>query len=141
MLEGVRRIALAAVVLSLLPTNAFAKAEKQFSYGFDRVWPSALRLLRVDEKATIVEKDEDAGYILFSVQEKDKELRGSMELVKTKDSEDRDATKVLVSIPGRPDYVGDVILDHLRQKLHDELGDPPAAPKKDPPPADDKPAN
>ncbi len=145
--EVTERIILAVVMVAALSANAFAKAEKEYSYAFERVWPAAIRLLHVDEKFTIVEKDVEAGYVLFALKSDGKEFQGSMELVRTKDSRERDATRVLVAIPGRPDYVGDTILNKLGTKLFDELGDPPSPPPKkappeapnDPPPADEKP--
>lgn len=133
-----RRATPLPLLLLFLPIAAHAKAQREVSYPFEQVWPAALRLLRVDEKHTIVEKDEQAGYILFELTDEGKVWQGSMELVRTKDSRERDATKVMVTIPGRPDYMGDQLLDKLKVKLREELGEPVAPPKKQDPPPEKK---
>lgn len=134
------------LVMMALVGVAWGHAEKTLIYGFDRVWPAAVRFLRVDEGLTITEKDADAGYVLFELREDGKTFPGALELVRTADR-GRDAIHLVLRIEDRPEYVEQGILDRLETKLLRELGDPPPPVKpppretpkdapKDPPPAD-----
>jgi hypothetical protein len=116
------------LLLVLVPSLAAAKTSRDYSYAYAKTFPTALRLLKVDERVEIVERDAEAGYILFELTDDGKKWRGALELVPTKDSKDRDATRVLIEIQDRPDYLGDVILNRLGAKLRQEHGDPPSPP-------------
>jgi hypothetical protein len=111
---------------------AWADSARVLSYSYDRVWPAAVRFLRVDLKLKIIEKDADAGYVLFELVDDGKPYQGALQLSRTKDLDRREATRVALKIGGRPSYVEDRLLEKLEQKLKDELGDPAPAP---PPPA------
>src|SRR5690606_21975579 len=73
---------LLALLAVLWPQPAAAKSQKKLRYTYEQVWPAALRFLRVDEGFTIVEKDAEAGYVLFEVAEDGKRFRGSLEIVR-----------------------------------------------------------
>jgi hypothetical protein len=104
-------------------------------YPYERVWPAAVRFLRVDLKLKITEKDQDSGYVLFELVDDGKTFQGALELARVKDDSRRDATRLMLKIPGRPGYVEAAILDKLDAKLKDELGDPaPPPPEPAPPP-------
>lgn len=134
----IRRLSLALVVLAVALVGARyagAKATRLASWEFSRVWPTAVRFLRVDEGFEIVEKDAEAGYVLFEVKVGDATTRGSLELVKTKDYAERDAVRLILSITDLPIYKEDGVLERLLQKLRTELGQP----RDPPPPKPDKP--
>ena len=122
-----RGLAAATVVLilALFSGRAEAKAERVTYHPFDRVWPTAIRFLRVDRGFTILEKDAEAGYVLFAVKEENKEFRGALELVRIKDDSGRPALRLLLRIEDRPTYVEIAVLDKLERKLRDEYGEPP----------------
>jgi hypothetical protein len=126
---------LATVCVIAVPARpALAEATAEASHPFDRVWPAALRYLRVDAGFPIIEKDAEAGYVLFEVKEEGKTFRGSLEIIRFQDRERRDAVRLRLKIEDRPTYMEQMILERLERKLRDELGDPPP-----PPPAPEKP--
>lgn len=120
---------------------AGAKATRLASYEFSRVWPSAVRFLRVDEGFSIVEKDAETGYVIFEVERGDNVHRGSLELVRTVDYAERDAVRLILKIADLPIYKEDAVLERLLDKLREELGqpvDPPEPKKPEPEPDGDK---
>lgn len=128
---------LAGALLALpLARRAWAAgAVRVVSYAYDRVWPAAVRFLRVDRKLKILEKDENAGYVLFEIVDDGKTYQGALELSRTRDDSRREATRLAMDISGRPSYVADALLEKLELKLRDELGDPlPPPPAPEPPP-------
>lgn len=133
------RLALAALALPFLVSlpPAVAKSDRVASYSFDRVWPAAVRFLRVDEGATILEKDAETGYVIFELRRGDKTYRGALELVKVKDHAERDSVRLVVRIDDRPLWEEEGLLRRLLEKLREELGqprDPPRQPDPEPKP-------
>lgn len=124
-----------AALVWLSPAIAAAKSQKKLAYTYEQVWPAAVRFLRVDEGFEIVEKDMDAGYVIFAVSEDGKRFRGSFEIVRV-ESDGRPGLLLLVGIEDRPSYMEQGILDRFEQKLRAELGSPrPPQPKPAPKPA------
>ena len=113
-----------AILTLLLAAPAGAKSERVFSYRAEDVWPTLLRFLRVDEGLKIVEKDADAGYVLFELTENKRTFSGAAETVRAKDERGRPATRVQIRITDRPSYMEVGMLDRLEQKLRAELADP-----------------
>jgi hypothetical protein len=128
--------ALLSGVLLLRVTLAHADTAHTVAYPYERVWPAAVRFLRVDLKLKIVEKDADSGYVLFELVDDGKTFQGALQLSRAKDPDRREATRLALKISGRPSYVEDELLLKLERKLKDELGDPaPALPAPLPPDA------
>jgi hypothetical protein len=126
--------ALAALaVVSLPAAPAAARSTRELSYPRDKLWPTAVRFLRVDEKLKIVEKDEDAGYLLFELIDGKRTFQGALELVATTDDRKRPATRLIMRLTDRPAYMEEGLLDRFEQKVRDELGEPPAPPPEPPP--------
>ncbi len=120
---------------------ATADVVRTVSYPIDRVWPAALRLLRVDLKLQIVERDREAGFILFDFIDDGRTWRGSVQLLPMTDPKGREGTRIAIKIEGRPSYLEDAMLGRLETKLREELGEPaPPPPKPTPPPPADKPS-
>jgi hypothetical protein len=135
--------ALCAAVITVCVTGvpvpqARAQATAEASYPYKRVWPAAVRFLRVDEGFPIIEKDAEAGYVLFAVEEEGKTFRGSLQIIRLKDREGRHAVRLELEIEDRPSYMEQMIVERLERKLRDELGDPPPPPP--PAPAPEKPS-
>lgn len=132
------------------------------AYPMEHVWPTALRYLRVDRGYTLVDRDAEAGYVLFDFPIGDgasgaatgpddegiRVGRGSMELLATVDASGRPSVKVQVSTDAGPTHLPHAIAEGLAAKLKTERGQPapppprapgPAQPPKSPapPPADD----
>jgi hypothetical protein len=125
-------------VLLLLGSTALAKSDRTFKWKADRIFPTAVRFLRVDEHATIVDKDADSGYVVFDFADDGKTYHGSLEVVRVTD--DPPEVKVIIELEDRPPWMESAMLDKLEQKLHDELGDPPDPPPAPPPPPAPDPA-
>ena len=133
------RRGLAAVVAACLalPSISWARTLETVPYPITSVWPAAVRFLRVDRGFPIREKDESAGYILFEYGDGPKPCKGSLELIRTDDSEGRDATRLAVSIPELPKRYEQMLLDKLAAKLRDDHGPPSPPPRKPEPPKPD----
>jgi len=133
------------VLLALLLATGVAQArsEKTLAYPRDQAWPAAVRFIRVDAHLKIVEKDADAGYVIFELHEENKTFRGSLEVVDTvKDG--RHVVRFVMQIEDRPEWLEIEMLNKLEQKLRAELGSPAPAPtpapkKEEPPPKKDEP--
>jgi hypothetical protein len=133
-----RRILLALVLLTGI---AEARSEKTLAYQRDPAFQTAVRFLRVDAKLKVIEKDADAGYVLFEYTEEKKVFRGSLEVIETV-KDNRKLTRFVITIEDRPSWVEIELLTNLERKLRAELGSPapaPSAPKKDEPPSEKSP--
>ena len=109
------------------PPHAHAKRTEDIAFPFADVWPTAVRFLRVDEGYTLVERDEQAGYILFRFMPpgQRKEAQGSLELVRHGAH-----TEVIVAMPTRPEHHERVLIERLLAKVKRELGNAaPSAPR------------
>src|SRR5262245_17528994 len=139
--------------LSLLaPAVTSARKQTDLRYPFDQVWNAALRMVRVDMRLAVTDRDPEAGYFLFEYVDNGKNYAGSLELVRG-ERDARPLTKTVVQVQGMPGYVEQMMLDKLLRKLRDEYGEPlePAKPvkpeqkprppgkKPDQPPADEAP--
>ncbi len=133
-----RRLALAPVLGLLLATSsADARSEKTLAYPRDPAWATAVRFIRINAGFKVVEKDAEAGYVLFELREENKTFRGSLELIDVvKDG--RKVVRFVLTIEDRPQWVELALLTKLERKLRAELGtpapDPTPRPKQDDPP-------
>lgn len=127
------RSALALLTVLALAAPAAAKVERTVAYRMQQVWPTAIRFLRVDEGLEIVDKDAEAGYVVFVVVEKGKQYQGSLELIAATDG-DRPVVRLVLKIGGRPEYTEAGLLDRMLDKLAREYGDTPEEPRPAPAP-------
>lgn len=129
------------ILLALLLWSgaAEARSEKTLAYQREQAWPTAVRFLRVDAKLKVIEKDADAGYVLFEFIEDKKTFRGSLEVIEVvKDG--RKLVRFVVTIEDRPSWVEIEMLTKLERKLRVELGTPAPTPTpKAPPPRKEEP--
>jgi hypothetical protein len=109
--------------LPLTPTVVQARKQGELSYQFDQVWNTALRMVRVDLRLPVTDRDSDAGYMLFDYLDHGKRYAGSIELVRS-DRERRPGTRAVVQVQGMPAYVEQMLLDRLGRKLREEYGEP-----------------
>lgn len=129
-----------ALVLALA-SPAFARSEKTLAYPRDEAWPTAVRFIRVDLELKILEKDADAGYVLFELREDKRTFRGSLEVIEVV-QDGRHLVRFVMQIADRPEWVEIEMLTKLERKLRVELGAPSPAPTpkpKDDPKAKPKP--
>lgn len=125
-----RRAWLVVVLLSVA-APAWARSEKIEPFDVAQIFPTAVRFLRIDANVKIVEKDADAGYVLFDLTEDKHVFRGALELVKT-EVDGRDAVRLVLRIDDRPEYEEELLLEQLDTKIRSELGHPKKAPEKKP---------
>ncbi len=133
------RRALFVLAISSMAAPAWARSEKTEPFDAAQIFPTAVRFLRIDANVKIVEKDADAGYVLFDLTEDKHVFRGALELVKT-EVDGREAVRLVLRIDDRPEYEEELILEKLDAKIRSELGHPKKAPPRDEkkrPPADD----
>ena len=122
-----RQRVLCAAVLLVLTQPALARTTRDFPYGYDPVWSTLVRFIRVDEGLKVVEKDPKTGYVLFELTEGKRTFSGAAELMKV----DGGGTRVIVRITDRPSYMELGLLERLGDKLRAELGDPPKSEAKE----------
>lgn len=140
-----RSLVLLAVLVGVIagPVHtASARSEKTLAYQRDEVWATAVRFLVVDEHVKVLEKDGEAGYVLFELKDEGKSYKGSLEVM-TVVRDKHTSVRFVLQIEDRPSWVEIAMLTRLERKLHAELGSPAPPPAKDPPrepPAKDAPA-
>lgn len=134
-----RLVPFLTLVLTLMAASpAAARSSEEYAYGYDQLWRTAVRLVAVDFRFPILERDPDIGYLLFTYREGARTCDGSVELVRTQARDGSEHVTVVVTIAAMPTYVERMVLDRLRRKLTDEHGTPrPARPAPPPPPATD----
>lgn len=133
------RSLLAALLLTLATSAADARSEKTLAYQRDQAWPAAVRFLRIEAKLKIIEKDAEAGFVIFEYREDNKTFRGSLEVIDfVKDG--RKLVRFVIQIEDRPSWVEVEMLIKLERKLRSELGNPAPAPSPKEPPKQEPPA-
>lgn len=141
-----RRGVLVALGLGLLlgtPGAVHARKQSELRYPYDQVWNAALRMVRVDMRMPVTDRDQEAGYLLFEYLDHGKRFPGSVELVRSERAQ-RPITKAVIQVAGMPSYIEQHLLDKLERKLRDEFGEPlepakpaptkPKQPESKPPP-------
>ncbi len=116
--------------------HAEAKRQAQVRYPFERVWNATLRMVRVDMRMPITDRDPEAGYMLFEYRDGDRRYPGSFEVI-ADEQDGRPLVTIIASVQGMPSYVEIMLLDKLEKKLGDEYGAPMQPPAKRP--REDKP--
>jgi hypothetical protein len=118
-----RQLSALFCALLLVPAAAHARKQSELIYGFDQVWNAALRMVRVDLRLPVTDRDQEAGYLLFDYVDHGKRYAGSIELVRA-ERDRRPATKAVVQVQGMPAYVEQMLIDRLGRKLREEYGEP-----------------
>ena len=118
---------LIALALCAASSPAFARSQKTLAYPRSESYAAALRFIRVDENLKVVEKDSDAGYVLFELREEKKVFRGSLEVIEVV-QDGRHAVRFVMTLEDRPEWLELQYLQKLEQKLRLELGAPAPAP-------------
>ncbi|HEY1559026.1 MAG TPA: hypothetical protein VGF94_29595 [Kofleriaceae bacterium] len=122
------------LVLALLAVSvvADARSEKTLAYTRDQAWPTAIRFIRLDARFKVIEKDADAGYILFEMTEDKKTYRGALEVIEVV-QDDQHQVRFVLTIDDRPSWFEIELLGKLEDKLRADLGSPAPPPTKKPP--------
>ncbi|MBS1121624.1 MAG: hypothetical protein H6Q90_3852 [Deltaproteobacteria bacterium] len=130
---------LIGATLVAAPGTGLARSEKILAYPRDSAWSTAVRFIVVDEHAKILEKDAEAGYVLFELRDDGKVYRGSLEVM-TLSLDGQTTVRFVINLVDRPSWMEIGMLTRLQQKLRAELGSPtppptprPNEPRKDAP--------
>ncbi|HVZ32052.1 MAG TPA: hypothetical protein VG963_06495, partial [Polyangiaceae bacterium] len=89
---------------------AAARKQRELPYRFEQTWNAAVRLVRVDLRMPVTDRDQEGGFLLFEYVSNEKRYPGSLELVAQTQSP-RPATIAIVHVQGMPSYVEQMILD------------------------------
>ncbi len=123
------RRALLVLALLVVPAVAQARASVELTYRYEAVWASMIRMLRVDLRCPIEDRDQEIGFVLFGYVDRGREYPGSVELVRMR-GEGLPRVRVTVQVPGMPSYVSRMIADRLVRKLLEDYGEPPTPPRR-----------
>jgi hypothetical protein len=123
-----RLLALVMIIVlgQLSAMAAEARTDRMLTYRQGQVWTSLVRFLRVDQGYRIIERDREAGYLLFEYKDGGRDCSGSLEMIPVVES-GRQYIRARLQIPTMPSYVEVVLFDKLERKLRNEYGDPPPA--------------
>jgi hypothetical protein len=128
-------LGVAAAVAFTSPASA--RSAYDSTYGYDRTWNAAVRLVRVDLGLKVTEKDEESGYLMFEYRSPESRgaSAGSIEMVHSKDPST--PVRVVVVLAQMPRYHEQMIVDALAKKMRQDYGEPPTLhpPKQEPPDA------
>jgi len=122
---------LLAASLVASPGTASARSSRDLAYQSEVAWMAAVRLLRVDLGFQIVERDQDARFVLFQYVEGQQSHPGSMEIVERTLEDGRIGVRVVVAVPALPTYVELNLIDRLERKLREEVGPPAPLPPRE----------
>ena len=120
---------LALVLCSLGPASAHGRVSAESRYTKAQNYSAALRFLRVDKGFDVVERDEEAAYLIFrypTPDRKEQSATGTIEVI-----EIDEGVTIIVNLPQMPQYHERVLSDQLQRKLREEYG-PPKARKPEP---------
>ncbi len=126
-----------ATILSVvaLAPSVGARVETESPYTRQQTFNGALRYLRVDLGLEVVERDFDAGYLLFKYVaiQGQTPSRGAIEIIEVKGE-----VKVVVQLPEEPSHHETVLSEGLMRKLEVEYGEPPPKSSPDDEPDEDE---
>ncbi|MGC4065421.1 MAG: hypothetical protein QM784_12385 [Polyangiaceae bacterium] len=126
-----RRLCTASMALLALAltVEAHGKATAISPYTLPQTFGAALRLLRVDLRLEVTEKDDEAAYLLFrypSADDPKRLVEGAIELIGLEYD-----VRVVVKIPALPEAHERLLRDRLVKKLREDYGEPPK--RREPP--------
>jgi hypothetical protein len=123
------RAMLSVLILGLVlgpGAHASARASSEYTYRYDQLLQTTIRLLRVELGCAITDRDDAMGFVMFDYPgTAGHSHNGSVELVRTTDDHGTEHVRVTVQIPSMPTYVEQHVLTRLARKLREDYGLPP----------------
>jgi hypothetical protein len=107
------------------PGFARAEVSKSYNLGFEKLFSVSCRYIRIDQGGQLVEKDPEAGFVIF-LWRKDKdsqEVRGTLEFVRQSEAADKPKVDLKLKLENAPKYLETYFLDGLQKKIRAEYGD------------------
>ena len=117
----------------LEPAPVSARVSAESLYTKAQNYSAALRFLRVDKGFEVVERDEEAAYLIFrypTPDRKEQTVMGTIEVIEV-----GERVTLIVKLPQMPQYHERLLSDQLIKKLYEEYG-PPSPPKPKPKPSE-----
>lgn len=114
---------LAFVTVLAVAAPASARLSESYTYSYDQLWRASVRMIAVDFRFPITERDEDIGFLLFDYVDQGRTYHASIELVRA--GEDERAVTVSIQVQQMPTYVERMLLTRLGRKLSGDYGQPP----------------
>ncbi|GAB4309292.1 MAG: hypothetical protein Kow0090_23100 [Myxococcota bacterium] len=120
-----RRLGAVILILAmLLPfSTAMGKQTKKLSINYDQLWSGSIRYLRIDQGFEILDRDKEAGYIIFTFKfpKGKKTSRATMEfIVKGEEQDGKKKVDIQLKIDDGAEYLEIHLLDGLVEKLNKE---------------------
>jgi hypothetical protein len=125
------------VVAEQTAASMLIENRRMLSYPIEQVWPTAIRYLRIDRGFEIVDRDQEAGYLMFEFPLEEKRIgSGSLEMFEAIDASGRASVSMSVNTGAGPVHLPNSILDGIAAKVRAERGQPapPPPPKQEEPP-------
>jgi hypothetical protein len=114
--------------------DARARSQRNLPYRADQTWTTAVRLLRVDMGFEIVERDQEARFIIFTYRQGNQNCTATLEIAERLSELGIEGVSVVVSVPAMPTYIELHLIDELERKLRTEVGIPIHLTPPEPPP-------
>lgn len=102
---------------------AWARTIQDERYGVEQTWNATIRLLRVEMGFTIIERDREAGFVLFTYRDTSRTSPGSVEILPVQ-VDGVPGSRVIVHLAAMPSYAERHLLARLARKLREEYGEP-----------------
>jgi hypothetical protein len=115
-----------AIAVLAPPAPASARVSEEYTYTFDQMWRASVRMVAVDFRFPVTDRDEEIGYLLFEYRDQGRSYSGSIEMVRTEGTAGTPQVRVVIQVGALPSYVERMMLDRLTRKLMDEYGAPPS---------------
>lgn len=109
-------------------STAQARAARDVDYRYEQVWNTVIRLLRVDYRFPIEERDDQHGFVLFTYREYGRSHAASIEAVRAEVEGGGERVHLVVRIEGMPTHTETSVLEDLEQKLRSDYGLPERRP-------------
>ncbi|MCX7808974.1 MAG: hypothetical protein N2515_10220 [Deltaproteobacteria bacterium] len=103
------------------PQKSKGRFSGEVPYRFEVVWPTAIRLLRVDLSCTFSDRDMEGGFIFFECPGPPRFFRGSLEIASLQNRSGR--VRITIQTPSLPSFFERLLFERLLRKLRDEQGD------------------
>ncbi|MFH1434676.1 MAG: hypothetical protein ABIJ56_03065 [Pseudomonadota bacterium] len=119
-----------ALFCLIFPGPAAAETKRKVTYPYTWVFNTAVRLLKIDLKCEVDEKNKESGYITFFYEYKKMKSYATMELVDSTNDDNGYRVIVRVVMDKFPSWVEVDVIDKLEEKIRDLYGSPPEYVKK-----------
>lgn len=116
-----RALCLALALAYTLPSVALARTVRDVDYAQAQVWNAAVRLVRVDYRFTVDERDDEHGFVLFQHRAYGRDHAASIEVIRIR-APAGERIRIVVQVAGMPAQAEERIMIDLVAKLRADYG-------------------